>query len=579
MIHYAGMTDAQGCFDSVVDNDQYYPAKKISNESSYQMGNNWWMEAIVYQIYPMSFYDSDGNGIGDLRGILQKLDYLKNLGVTVLWLCPIYQSPLADNGYDISDYYQIAQQFGTLEDMCELIAQADHRGMKIILDLITNYCSDEHVWFQRALKEPECKEAGYFYFRESTNGAPNNWRSIFGDGRYYYHTFGKKQPDLNWENLELRSEIYKMANWWLKKGIAGFRVDAITFIKKDTMFQNHYPTLDNGLYPIERLTNYPGIDVFLTEFKNEVFKEFDCMTVAEAPGVPNEQIADYCGQDGYFSMIFEFSYADMNRYYPEWSVDEFKRRIFESQLSSQKGGWLGIFLENHDQPRSPSKYIKPEDLEAFGDYPKTMLATLYFLLRGTPFIFQGQEIGMENYPFSRLDDFRDIMAIQCHQESVENGGSVSGALETLKHTARDNGRTPMQWDGSPNAGFSTITPWISVNPDYLHRNVRAQELNEESVQNFYKKLIALRKNDGTKDLFVYGDFQPIESDDGMFVYLRTYAEKRVVVVCNFSDHEHTIDLPFAAGEILISNYGLPKLDGAKLICPPYLAIALADKVY
>ncbi|MDP3446779.1 MAG: alpha-glucosidase [Eubacteriales bacterium] len=548
------------------------------------MKNNWWMEAVVYQIYPMSFYDSDGSGIGDLRGIIQKLDYLKDLGVTVLWLCPIYQSPMADNGYDVSDYYQIAQQFGTIEDMDELIAQANHKGMKIILDLITNYCSDEHEWFQRALKEPESKEASYFYFAKSTNGAPNNWRSIFGgsvweavgDDRYYYHTFGKKQPDLNWENKELRSEIYKMTNWWLNKGIAGFRVDAITFIKKDTTFQNHYPTLDHGLYPIEKLENYPGIDAFLTELKNETFKRSNCMTVAEAPGVPNEQIADYCGKNGYFSMIFEFSYADMNQYNPEWSVGEFKRRIFESQIESQKGGWLGVFLENHDQPRSPSKYIKPEDLDAFHDYPKTMLATLYFLLRGTPFIYQGQEIGMENYPFNGLDDFRDIMAIQCYQESIDIGGSKTSVLEGLKHTTRDNGRTPMQWNDSVNAGFSAVTPWIAVNPNYTCLNAEAQEAKDDSLLNFYKRLISLRKDRKIKDLFVYGDFQPIESNDDMFVYLRTYGEKRALVVCNFSNQEQTIELPFSPEKILLCNYTQLRLDGTKLHCLPYQAIVLAE---
>jgi len=540
------------------------------------------MEAVIYQIYPMSFCDSDGNGIGDLRGIIQKLDYLKNLGVTVLWLCPVYQSPMADNGYDISDYYQIAQQFGTNQDMDELIAQADQRGMKIILDLITNYCSDEHEWFQRALKEPESKEARYFYFVQSTNGAPNNWRSIFGgsvwesvgEDRYYYHTFGKKQPDLNWENEELRSEIYRMAIWWLNRGVAGFRVDAITFIKKDTTFQNHYPTLDNGLYPIERLTNYPGIDVFLTEFKNEVFRKSNCITVAEAPGVPIEQVADYCGENGYFSMIFEFSYADMNQHYPEWSVGEFKKRIFKSQLESQKGGWLGVFLENHDQPRSPSKYIKAEDIDAFRDYPKTMLATLYFLLRGTPFIYQGQEIGMENYPFKELEDFRDIMAIQCYQESVDSGREKASALDDLKHTTRDNGRTPMQWNDSANAGFSNVTPWISVHPNYEYINVETQEIKDDSVLSFYKKLISLRKDDTVKDLFIYGDFQPVESDDEMFVYLRTFGEKRALVVCNFSNQKQTIDLLFSPVRILLCNYSLPQLDGTKLLCLPYQAIVL-----
>ena len=384
----------------------------------------WWKEEVVYQIYPRSFKDSNGDGIGDIRGILEKLDYLKALGVTMLWLCPIYQSPMDDNGYDVSDYCALAPEFGTMEELDELIERAGDMGIKIILDLVINHTSDEHRWFRQALEDPEGEEHGYYIFKKGDR-EPNNWRSVFGgsvwekvEGRseYYFHAFGKKQPDLNWENETLRKKLYEMVNWWLERGIAGFRIDAITFIKKDLTFADQEPDGADGRAKCTKASrNQPGIGEFLNELKRETFDRHGCVTVAEAPGVPYEGLGDFIGRNGYFSMIFDFRYADLDiasgsEWFKrrEWTVKELKDKIMASQMAVQTYGWGANFIENHDQPRAATKYLKEA---AENPSAVKMLAAMYFFLRGTPFLYQGQELGMVNFERSSLDAFNDISSI------------------------------------------------------------------------------------------------------------------------------------------------------------------------
>ncbi len=546
------------------------------------MNEQWWKDAVVYQIYPKSFCDTDGDGIGDLKGIIRKLDYLETLGVDVLWICPMYKSPMDDNGYDISDYYKVAEEFGTNDDMEELMKQAKQKGMRVLLDLVVNHCSDEHPWFLEAVRNPQSEEAGYFYFADPENGEmPNNWRSNFGgpawsrieDGRYYLHTFGRKQPDLNWENPLLREKIYEMINWWIDKGVDGFRVDAITFIKKDTTFKSGPAQDADGRYRIENFTNYPGIGDFLSEMKAKTFAVHNCMTVAEAPGVPYDQLADYAGDEGYFSMIFEFSYADMNQHNEGWSFEGFRDALYKSQEESMKAGWYGVFLENHDHPRSANKYIPEAMLEKFGDKPKTMLATLYFLLRGTPFIYQGQEIGMVNFPFESIEQFRDISAHNAYGEMLQKGVTPKAALETLKHISRDNGRTPMQWDDSESAGFTTGKPWIDVHPGFRTSNVMEQSTRGDSILAYYKKLIALRKDSRLHDVWVQGDFRKASLEvEGVIAYKRSSSKGTIHVYCNFTGEEQVCQLEQKPVSILLSNYEETAFLRKTLVLAPYQAV-------
>lgn len=533
--------------------------------------SQWWKEAIVYQIYPRSFYDTDGDGIGDLRGIIEKLDYIESLGVNVIWICPMYQSPMDDNGYDISDYYQVAPEFGTNADMKELITQAHARHIKIILDLVVNHCSDEHPWFQKALAEPDSPEADYFYFKYTEDGeVPNNWRSNFGgaawthvgDHRYYLHTFGRKQPDLNWENPQLREEIYTMINWWLEQGIDGFRIDAITFIKKDLTFSSGLPDHPSGRYMIENMTNYEGIDLFLTELKQRTFAHYDAMTVAEAPGVPLEQIHKYSGEDGHFSMIFEFSYADLHRYHKQWSIPFFREAIFDNQKAAALNGWYGVFLENHDHIRSAHKYFSDAELAIHKDVIQKLVATLFFFLRGTPFIYQGQEIGMSNYPFQHIDDFRDISSLNSYAEWLEKGKSEHEALDSITKLSRDHSRTPMQWNNQAYAGFSTSQPWINVHPDYPLCNVDIQQQQHDSLLSYYQQMIQLRQQE--KEVWVYGDFHALlVENEEVIAYVReaeyTDKQEKMIVLCNFSNQAKSVVLPeqyahFEHTQTLISNY-------------------------
>ena len=508
------------------------------------MKNNWWKESVVYQIYPQSFMDSNGDGIGDFNGIIQKLDYLQNLGVDVLWICPMYASPLVDNGYDISDYYKVNPIFGTNEDMEHLIEEAQKRKIKIILDLVVNHCSDQHEWFQKAMKDPNCEEASYFYFRTTENDKePNNWRSNFGgsvwsrlpDGRWYYHTFAKEQPDLNWECKELRQKIYEMINWWLEKGIAGFRIDAITFIRKDLSFASR-PTNDGELYPVEKLTGYKGIGTFLDEMKEQCFDKYNCMTVAEAPGVDDAAFERYAGKNGYFSMIFDFGWENMEGENDKSSihaVERWKKKMFTHVAHNSGIGWSAIFLENHDQSRCLNKFLERENISF---YSASALASIYFFLYGTPFIYQGQEIGMTNVKWKNINDMDDIRAKRTYEEAVGQGKDPEEVLAYFSELGRDNARTPMQWDDSENGGFTCGKPWIKCNDNYRTINVQSEVNDPDSLYNYYKRLIQCYHDHA--DIVRQAEFRPMyEEYPGLFAYEREVDGKGLLVIVNFTNEK------------------------------------------
>lgn len=554
----------------------------------------WWKNAVVYQVYLRSFQDSNGDGIGDLKGVEKRLPYLQRLGVDVIWLSPMYRSPMDDNGYDISDYYQVDPMFGTNADLERLIQEAKKRDIRIILDLVVNHCSDEHVWFQRACENENNKEAGYFYFWKTKNDeVPNNWRSNFGgsvwsrleDGRWYYHTFSPKQPDLNWENPLLRQEIYRMINWWLQKGIAGFRVDAITFIKKDLSFAS-VETVDGNLYPVENFENYPGIEMFLEELKRETFDRYDCFTVAEAPGVEEKDFAKYAGKDGFFSMIFDFGWESMEGEEDKSSVDaveRLKKRVFDSQCFISRHGWCGTFLENHDQARCLNRYLDKKNINR---YSASALATLYFFLYGTPYIYEGQEIGMENPVWNSLDELQDTRARITCREKLKQGQSENAILEYFSAWGRDNARTPMQWDDSKNAGFTEGNPWMKVGDDYRKVNVDKQWENPDSLLVYYQKLIRLRK-EVLKDIMINGIFNPIlEAEKGIIAYQRIIDENILSVVVNLVNRRYVLSsesckkLPCNTLNmaLLLNNYDEIIQENERIVLQPYQALVLQYKI-
>ncbi len=531
--------------------------------------SDWWKHAVVYQIYPKSFQDSNGDGIGDLKGIISRLDYLKRLGVNVLWLCLVYQSPMDDGGYDISDYYHIHPMFGDDADMDELIRKADGMGIKILMDLVVNHTSDEHEWFQQALKDPDSKYADYYIFKETADGnPPNNWRSYFGEpawtrvegtNRFYLHEFSRKQPDLNWENEALREEIYRMVNYWLDKGLAGFRIDAIGNIKKRLEYETFQPDGEDGLrYIGDWVLNQPGIEVFLQELNERTFRPHNSMTVAEA-NVPEELLNLFIGEEGFFSMVFDFSYTDID--VPatgEWfrprdfTVEELRKAIFSSQRMVQEKGWGALYLENHDQNRSVNKYIPEEEI---GYHSKTMLASLFFFLRGTPFIYQGQEIGMENIRMASIDDYDDIATRGQYARAMNAGLDKETAFDIVAKRSRDNSRTPMQWDSGKNAGFSSADrTWIRVNPNYKSINAADQE-HPDSVLSFYRELIRLRKDSKYSDIIISGEFLPYESEDPCVIaYQRSTAHERLLVIHNFQNRQSAIRLPKGHLKTVTGNF-------------------------
>lgn len=549
----------------------------------------WWQNEIVYQIYPRSFCDGNGDGIGDLKGITSKLGYLKNLGVTMLWICPCYESPMADNGYDISDYKKIADEFGTMEDMDELIEEAKKRDIKIILDLVINHTSDEHEWFQKALKDPESKYHDYYIFKDGSEPI-NNWRSMFGGtvwekvpGReeVYLHVFHKKQPDLNWENEEVRKELYDMVNWWLKKGIAGFRIDAITFIKKDLTWKDREADGVDGLAKCTKAArNQPGIGKFLNELKENTFKMHDCMTVAEAPGVPYDELEEFIGEDGYFSMIFDFRYADLDvasgsewfKRVP-WTIKDLNQKIMDSQMALQKCGWGANFIENHDQPRATTKYLKEN--EDNKDAVKT-LAAMYFLLRGTPFIYQGQELGMVNFQRKGIEEFNDISSIDQYYRAIHEGLTEKESLRAINLRSRDNTRTPFPWNGQKYGGFSTQKPWIKMTEEYPKVNVVDQIGREGSIYQFYKEMINFRQNSEYKNCLVFGNIEPIESSENVIAYRRYTEDESIECWFNFGE-EVTEELKDSNVEVIWGNMKQVELKQNYLTLKPFQTVLLKEK--
>ena len=552
------------------------------------MNRQWWQKEIVYQIYPKSFNDSNGDGIGDIKGITEKLGYLSDLGVTMLWICPIYKSPMDDNGYDISDYFDLAPEFGTMEDLDELIEKASEKGIKIILDLVINHTSDEHKWFEEAIRNPESKYHDYYIFKEGEE-VPNNWRSVFGgsvwekvNGRneYYFHAFGKKQPDLNWENEEVRKSLYDMVNYWLEKGIAGFRIDAITFIKKDLTYKSLEADGVDGLVKCTKTSrNQPGIEKFLHELKRETFNKHNCVTVAEAPGVGYDELDDFIGEDGYFSMIFDFKYADLDiasgsewfKRVP-WTVKDLRERIMASQMAIQEYGWSANFIENHDQPRSTTKYLleQQNNKEAI-----KMLGAMYFLLRGTPFIYQGQELGMTNFERKSIDEFNDISSIDQYYRSIQEGLSEEEALKVINLRSRDNSRTPFPWNSSEYGGFSKVKPWLGMIENYKEINAEAQVGQDDSIYEFYKKMIDFRQNSIYSECLIYGNITAIDTEnDEVIAYTRESGNETIYCYFNFSQNKVFEPLNIKSKKVIFNNLKEVDISEDGIILKPNQALLI-----
>ena len=554
------------------------------------MKKEWWQEKVAYQIYPKSFKDTKGNGIGDIKGIIEKLDYLKELGIDIIWISPCFLSPLADQGYDIADYYKIDPRFGSNEDMEELISEAKKRDMYILLDLVVNHCSDEHEWFRKAVADPKGPFAKYFYFEEGVDGhEPNNWRSYFGgsvwekvegtENTYYLHLFHKKQPDLNWENPELREEIYKMINWWLDKGIAGFRIDAILNIKKVFPLRGHdFPVdRDDGRSNCTRMiTEAEGIGDFLGEMRDRCFKPHHAFSVGEVFNETEAQIPEFIGENGYFSSMFDFRAHSSARSELGWydagivTPNMYRDACFLTQKLVNPVGFISTIIENHDEPRGVSFYIPKEDLS---EKAKKFLATMQMLQRGLPFIYQGQEIGMENVLLASIQEVDDISTLDEYEVCLREGFSEEEALRIVNRYSRDNARTPVQWDSSENAGFTTGTPWLPLNPNYKKINVAQQEKDPESVLSYYKKLTALRRNPEYKETMVYGDFVPFMADEDRLMAFYRKGEKTLLILGNYRKEERELELPAPVKKLVLSN-AEPRITGRKITLSGYEATIL-----
>ena len=528
----------------------------------------WWHDKVAYQIYPKSFCDTNGDGIGDLEGILSKLDYLKALGVDIIWLSPIYKSPFVDQGYDVADYYAIAEEFGTMEQFDILLAEAKKRDMHIIMDLVINHCSDQHEWFRRALADPYGEYADYFYFRKGRNGGPPNnmrgyfggscWEPVPGTDLYYLHMFAKEQPDLNWENPKLLQELYRMVRWWLDKGLSGFRVDAIINIKKDLTFPDYEPDGPDGLAACWKMVEQVhGVDEMLEALKRETFQKYDAFTVGEVFNMREGALQNFIGEDGHFSTIFDFSAHALSLGGHGWydaprpDFDSWRNAIIQGQLETSGDVFRANVIENHDEPRGVSRFLPEYARNPAG---AKMLGTVSLLLRGIPFIYQGQEIGMENCRWESVGEFNDVNTIDQYQVARQAGLSEEAALEACRYMSRDNARTPMQWSGEENAGFTTGTPWLKVNPNYRRINVADQERDPDSVLRYYRRLIALRKCDEYRELFTYGTFVPAFTDrEGIMAYYRQLDGVRVLVAANFGKEIASLTLEYPAKKLLLSN--------------------------
>lgn len=550
----------------------------------------WWHDKVVYQIYPKSFYDSNGDGIGDIPGIISKLDYLKELGADILWLSPVYKSPLADQGYDIADYYAIDPRFGTMKDMDRLIAETKKRDMYILMDLVVNHCSDEHEWFQKAVQDPEGKYGNFFYIEDKKDDrTPCNWRSYFGGSvweelpghsdKQYLHLFHKKQPDLNWENPEVREEVFKNIRWWMEKGLGGFRIDAIINIKKKLPFQDYPADRSDGMCSVERmLEDADGIGKFLGEMAEKCFHPYDAFTVGEVFNEKEDEICDFIGENGYFSSMFDFEETCYGKSEDGWyaskyvlTPEDYKKCIFHTQQKIGETGLISNIIENHDEPRGVCHYILPEDrcLDS-----KKLLAGVYFFLRGIPFIYQGQEIGMENMDFTSMEQIDDISTIDEYKVALNAGCTEKEALQAASAFSRDNARTPVQWNTEKNAGFTTGIPWLEVNPDYKEINVESQLTDSDSLLSFYKKMTALRKTQEYKDTFVYGSFKPYKEDqENLIAYTRT-EEKNILVMGNLQSQSRNVELPGEVKNVLLNNQEEVQIKNGTISLNPYQFVIL-----
>lgn len=528
------------------------------------MKKKWWHDKVAYEIYPKSFCDSNGDGIGDIPGIISKLDYLKDLGVDILWICPVYESPFVDQGYDISDYYKIAPCFGTMEDLEQLIAETKKRDMYIIMDLVINHCSDQHEWFQSALADPEGPYADRFYFRKGKDGKePSNYRSYFGgnmwekvegtDDLYYYHSFAKAQPDLNWNNPDVLKDLYAMVNWWLDKGIAGFRVDAIINIKKDTDFPSLPADGPDGLCAVDKIlemandTDGPSIDEMLEDLKTHTFAKKDAFTVGEVFNMEEGQLNDFIGENGHFSTIFDFAPHLITNCESGWynavlvTPKMYKDAIIQSQLETQNVGFMSNIVENHDEARGVDVFLPSWIDKKTG---AKLLGTIMMMEHGIPFLYQGQEIGMTNMDFTSMDQYNDISTIDQYQQAIDRGMSEQEALQMCNLYSRDNARTPMQWNSSDGAGFTTGTPWMILNPNHTEINVEDEQKDAASVLHYYKKLIALRKNPDYADALVEGRFAPadayMDEHPDIFAFYREGESQRILVISNWGKERVTV---------------------------------------
>lgn len=554
------------------------------------MEKRWWKESVVYQIYPRSFCDSNGDGIGDLNGITGKLDYLKELGIDVIWLSPVYKSPNDDNGYDISDYQAIMDEFGTMEDFDRMLATAHEKGIKIMMDLVVNHTSDEHKWFIESRKSTDNPYRDYYIWRpaKEDGSLPNNWGSCFSGpaweydkttDMYFLHLFSKKQPDLNWDNPAVRQDVFDMMNWWLKKGVDGFRMDVISLISKEPGLPDKEPGI-NGYATFNVSANGPHVHEYLQEMRQKALNNADTITVGECSGVTLEEAKKYARSDEKeLNMVFQFEHMDVDsdEKAGKWTTRKMDLRNLKKILTRwQKGlqdiAWNSLYWENHDQPRSVSRF--GNDSDEYREISAKMLATCIHMMQGTPYVYQGEELGMTNCPFNTLDNFRDLESINAFHELTEQGKMTEeNMMAAIGYKGRDNARTPMQWDDSAYAGFSTANPWIMVNPNYTKINAKDQINREDSVFKYYQKLIKLRHE---SELIVYGTYDLILDDDkDIYAYIRTLGDKKLIVYCNFSENTREVELPeeFTNGKVLISNYIDAKVNH-KITLRPYEAIVI-----
>lgn len=554
------------------------------------MEKRWWKESVVYQIYPRSFCDSNGDGIGDLNGITGKLDYLKELGIDVIWLSPVYKSPNDDNGYDISDYQAIMDEFGTMEDFDRMLAIAHEKGIKIMMDLVVNHTSDEHKWFIESRKSTDNPYRDYYIWRpaKEDGSLPNNWGSCFSGpaweydkttDMYFLHLFSKKQPDLNWDNPAVRQDVFDMMNWWLKKGVDGFRMDVISLISKEPGLPDKEPGI-NGYATFNVSANGPHVHEYLQEMRQKALNNADTITVGECSGVTLEEAKKYARSDEKeLNMVFQFEHMDVDsdEKAGKWTTRKMDLRDLKKILTRwQKGlqdiAWNSLYWENHDQPRSVSRF--GNDSDEYREISAKMLATCIHMMQGTPYVYQGEELGMTNCPFNTLDNFRDLESINAFHELTEQGKMTKeDMMAAIGYKGRDNARTPMQWDDSAYAGFSTANPWIMVNPNYTKINAKDQINREDSVFKYYQKLIKLRHE---SELIVYGTYDLILDDDkDIYAYIRTLGDEKLIVYCNFSENTREVELPeeFTNGKVLISNYIDAKVNH-KITLRPYEAIVI-----